>query len=766
MRTSLARGRVPGRRALAAAVLTATLAAVVVPPVPAGAAPVGYTVVSATEKVLSTATVSGTATARLTGAGNEFVSFQVVIAGGQSGVSVSAGAPLTGPSGTIANTNVTIYREDYLTTTRPSAAGRAVGAWPDILIPTVDRLYGQSRRAFPVDVPAGQNRVAFVDVLIPRGQPAGWYDGSLVLTSSTGTATVPIHLVVRDFDLPSTSSLRSMYGMLWSGPCDALYGTCDAWASEANLQRAWRTNADFARLALDNRMTIGNPQFQPPANAGEIAHVNQYMLPLLNGTAATRLPGARLTSVEVDTGHLAAWRSLAQSNGFTGRAVSYDRPNCDEIGGNATRWATCRTRVAGYKSAWPGLPNLVTATINDVDTHDPTHAATDIITPVVDHMDDTTGPYAGDQHARYASFLAEPGKQVWLYTSCDVSGCAAAGETDPKVAAHRWVDYTVDTLAAQNRAMGWLAYTYNASGELYYATTQRLTTAWTDQWAFGGNGDGTLFYPGTTARIGGTTPIPLESLRMKMIRNGYQDHEYLRLATAAGHGAQALSIARNLYPSMHDAAPTAAAIDLARGKLADLIDPPLRHTARRVTGPVVVDGQLGEFAGQPAITFAGSGNTTNARVVWDDQRLYVGYTVADTVIAVNQTGRDGELWNGDGVEVMIDRNATRPTHPNRSDYHLLVNTDGALTDEQGDGTGWDRSWTAGAATAVARVPGGYAVEIAVPWTAIGGRPSVGTTVGFDVAANDTDTPGTVRPHDWANLTRFAQPQAWGSLTLG
>jgi hypothetical protein len=195
------------------------------------------------------------------GARNEFVSFQVVLTGGQSGVSVAAGGALTGPGGTIPNTAITVYREDYYTSTQASAGGRGVGAWPDALIPTVDRLYGQSRRAFPVDIPAGESRVAYVDVLIPQNQAAGGYDGTLIVTNAAGgTATVPVHVDVdvRNFTLPSTSTLRSLFSMGWSAGCDALYATCDAFSSEANEQRAWRTNEDFARLAVDDRMTIAN----------------------------------------------------------------------------------------------------------------------------------------------------------------------------------------------------------------------------------------------------------------------------------------------------------------------------------------------------------------------------------------------------------------------------------------------------------------------------------------------------------------------------
>jgi Carbohydrate family 9 binding domain-like len=255
---------------------------------------------------------------------------------------------------------------------------------------------------------------------------------------------------------------------------------------------------------------------------------------------------------------------------------------------------------------------------------------------------------------------------------------------------------------------------------------------------------------------------------MKMIRNGYQDYEYLRLATAAGHGTQALSIAKSIYPSTHDAGPTAAAIDTARAQLADLIDPrsALTYTGHHLAGPATVDGQLGEYASLPAISFSGANNSTTTRIGWTAENLYLGYTITDATINVNQTGRDGELWNGDGVEVMIDRNTTRPATPNANDYHLLINTDNAVTDERGTGTGWDRSWTADATTAVTRTADGYTVEIALPWTAIGGAPTSGATLGLDVANNDSDTAGQVTPYDWAHLTRFAQPQAWGTLTLG
>lgn len=48
----------------------------------------------------------------------------------------------------------------------------------------------------------------------------------------------------------------------------------------------------------------------------------------------------------------------------------------------------------------------------------------------------------------------------------------------------------------------------------------------------GGNGDGTLFYPGRPRTIGGTTQIPLESVRLKLIREGLEDYEYFVLLSS------------------------------------------------------------------------------------------------------------------------------------------------------------------------------------------------------------------------------------------
>nr|WP_211487081.1 DUF4091 domain-containing protein [Corallococcus exiguus] len=117
---------------------------------------------------------------------------------------------------------------------------------------------------------------------------------------------------------------------------------------------------------------------------------------------------------------------------------------------------------------------------------------------------------------------------------------------------------------------------------MYYQTVGLLFTAWTTQFRFNGNGDGTLFYPGLPSIIGGTTEIPLPSLRMKLIRQGMQDYEWLKLVSDAGDPAYARAVARKLIPHAWAVPDDGEAFDRAR---LQLIRRYLQLCRNRVTPP-------------------------------------------------------------------------------------------------------------------------------------------------------------------------------------
>ena len=134
------------------------------------------------------------------------------------------------------------------------------------------------------------------------------------------------------------------------------------------------------------------------------------------------------------------------------------------------------------------------------------------------------------------------GESLWWYQSCESHGCVSSGRS-PQY--DNWPSTMIDASAVVNRVFGFLtAVTYRVSGILYwqvaYAHTpsgapgRRGLSPWESLYYFGGSGDGSLFYPGTPERVGGRHDIPIESLRLKMIRDSFYDAEYALLLRQLG----------------------------------------------------------------------------------------------------------------------------------------------------------------------------------------------------------------------------------------
>jgi hypothetical protein len=217
---------------------------------------------------------------------------------------------------------------------------------------------------------------------------------------------------------------------------------------------------------------------------------------------------------------------------------------------------------------------IITSTINEADNYGATDSV-DIFVPVINYLDDKPGStYEGDQTPAYQSWLAgSANRELWSYQSCMSHGCGDCGTPTVDAYFTGWPSYVIDSSAVQNRCFPWLAFRLGVKAELYFDSTYQLATAWDadGQCAFSGSGDGTLLYPGKPSVIGGTEDIPIESVRMKLIREGREDYEYLVLA-AAVDPAQAMTIATTLFPSAYDCAKPAAELEDARDALFAMLD--------------------------------------------------------------------------------------------------------------------------------------------------------------------------------------------------
>ncbi len=538
------------------------LAALALAPLAASAANVW--VAGSTEKIRPDARARSATDASLEAARNEFEAFQVVVTGRATKVSAEASA-LSSSDGQIAD--VKLYREDLMDVQQPSALDGATGRWPDALVPDVDDVVGEKRNAFPFDVNDGESRAIWVEYRVPPDARSAVYHGTVKVTSDQGETTIPVKLAVWGFTLPSTSSLRTHYG-LYYGDLRAGHGALDDDANAA-------LRARYAQLGLDHRVSIGG--VADDGHQGDFGHFDRFYGALVDGTAPTRLPGAKLTSVEfigdptsVDAQR--AWAQHAREKGWMDRLFQY---TCDEPE-LTCHWDDIRSRAAAANAADPDLRTLVTTTIQEADPHGVT-GSIDIMVPVVNFIDDRPGQdRAGDQRAAYDAYLSDPRKELWLYESCMSHGCGGTvnmgSPSDFDEYSTGWPSYMIDASAVRNRAMEWISFLERASGELYWESAFAFThDAWSNQWDFSGNGDGTLFYPGTPSRIGGSTDIPVASIRLKMIREGMEDYEYLALLAQLGGAADAHAIADGLFPHAYQTDATPEALLAARDRIAQEI---------------------------------------------------------------------------------------------------------------------------------------------------------------------------------------------------
>lgn len=467
---------------------------------------------------------------RLSAAGGECVGAQVVIRGPALRLAASARgkAPLD------------LYRVGTIFLEHPSGPEGATGEWPDALIPARDKVYGEERRAFPVDVAHGRAQAIFVEACVPRGAGPSRLQGSVRLSWSGGAAEVPVEVRVRSFDLPATPALATAFG--FSG-YSAVKGHGRGVEAARELTRA------YDLVALRRGITLFGGTQDPPSFSKEGDEVkidwtgyDAEVGPFLDGVA---LPGgARWTAVELrEPGGLSRaqrrsyrrqWQEHFRQRGWLDRLFRYveDEPSPEAFPKVEERAREMREDAPEVRrlvtTAWtPALPDVDqwTPLLNCVGERNPTCER-------------------AVPRERYS--------RLWWYQSCMSHGCSSDGKPIRDPAFKGWPSYMIDAPAPAARVMGTLAFLEEVDGELYFDTVYAYHEGdpWMSQWAFGGNGDGTLFYPGTPERIGGMRDVPVETLRLVQVSRSLADHAYLTLCAQLGDRSLARAEAREVAPSL------------------------------------------------------------------------------------------------------------------------------------------------------------------------------------------------------------------------
>jgi hypothetical protein len=99
--------------------------------------------------------------------------------------------------------------------------------------------------------------------------------------------------------------------------------------------------------------------------------------------------------------------------------------------------------------------------------------------------------------------------------------------------------------------------------------------------------------------------------------------------------------------------------------------PPKKYLVRRTAKPPKLDGKLDEAVWKSApsvgtfvdtMTGAPSALKTDAKMLWDNDNLYLAFENADTDVWSTLTKRDDPLWRQEAVEVMIDADGNGKTY--------------------------------------------------------------------------------------------------------
>ena len=534
--------------------------------------PVDVIIVGSSRKVLPKDALAGVpirTRVELSAARDETEAFQLAIRarGGAQRVRIVA-PPLRGPGGQLP---LRWHRVDWVTTGKPkSYTPRAVGRWPDVLLPPG-----------LIDIPDGELKMAWIGVDVPPDAVPGIYRGTVSVYCGGAPVPVPVELRVRSFRLPRPGSLACPFGIYASALSKWYFGTGDyakhitpeqyaVWCEFLGTYRLTPKNAaneflgkaaDGKEVAAEALRTTLKPfvaSLYPPASFG------MYRLPCprswQNGTT-TEDP-------EIQMGRLRAKRDAYLQLGLPSTAYIYGIDEPSPEGYPFVRDIYQRARKAA-----PDFPIMQT-----VNHRIPKELAgtVDIWCPLSARYDDGIDFYK----ERLAA-----GEKLWLYVCC--------GPKPP------YANFFVDQEGAAHRVLFWQTWQARATGLLYWCmiwwdgmpgptTEGKHFPEAMPNYAkdlktyprFGVNGDGVLIWPGPDL-----TPWP--SLRLEIVRDGIEDYEYLALLDRCVRAATVrqdiegellkraqslLRVPADISRTMKDYTQTAAPMLRRRNQVGDMIE--------------------------------------------------------------------------------------------------------------------------------------------------------------------------------------------------
>lgn len=447
--------------------------------------------------------------ARVSAARNERESFQVVVYPFERdlkqvqvrvvGMKSGDGTPLPGSC-------ITAPPVGYVETKRvPPYGSSHVGWWPDPILTFTDRA----------DIAMGDAQSFWVNIDVPKDQPAGLYRGKLEVVSD-GKALLAYDLSVRvyGFAMPDASPLP-MAITFW--PHDHLQGgqnnaEQETWRSEPDYPiRAWRKHksewADFLAeyyITMDSLYAYGDwePQFDELKRLKDAGKLGTFNLGYYSKYPASEDGVQAWRAATIDT--LRPRYEKAKDLGILDKAYIY---GCDEHPKEEFPWV--EKAAAAIKAEFPDVMVMTT-------TYDHSYGMETEIKSM-----DAWCPLTPRYNKEAADEVRGQGKQVWWYICCGPH--------------HPFPNMFIEYPAIDGRIlMGAMTAKFRPDGFLYYQISiwnsrKPIDTGPFTDWdprswtTYHGDGSWTCIGPDGT---------PLPTVRLENFRDGLEDYAYFRVLEA------------------------------------------------------------------------------------------------------------------------------------------------------------------------------------------------------------------------------------------
>jgi len=478
----------------------------------------------------------------------ECESFQLVLraSGTDRIASVNIGSLKSENGSSIPASAIAIYREHYVPVNKPSpdwrGANRPLGAgwYADALILLPSPATG------PLEVEPGRNQPLWIDVCVPRDSAAGRYAAKLSANIGTAAFVGEISLRVWDFALPLQPSLDSAF-------------------------LVWKPNPAIDEELLKNRLMPRDVPLQDEARL-----IRKFGLKSTNIGLWSKATNKQCSMAPAPA--LADVRRAADIYDPRLRRYNY---TADEIDECPSQHQTMKAWARVLHQA--GVSNLVT------------------MTPTPELYDDGSGSgrsavdiwvllpkMYNSAEERVAEVLAK-GDEVWSYNAI------VQDAYSPK-----WlIDFAPMNFRIQP---GFMNYSLRLTGILYWQVDRWTKAPWSNVETYSneyGNypGEGMLVYPGEPVGIAGVAP----SMRLKWIRDGVEDYEYLAMLEKLGCGTEGRRAARRVAADWSAWTHDPAVLESERRRLGTYLEAVTKSGGNCAIGELSLNAGEHQLVGSPSV---------------------------------------------------------------------------------------------------------------------------------------------------------------------